>query len=177
MPERVVLPIGIIQRVAGDHATVALTLSPAPDWLTEQAPATVWCRHPSNLATAKLRGYVSKIDGETATFTVVATMVDPHWPTDQEPLQPNGWVYLAQPDSFEPDLSATVNEEEPRKMLPEQPVRQARLPRYLRKTPDGCRESENCFASPTERYPAGNYATANTILRLPKRRVLKPRSE
>ena len=60
MPRKVVYPIGIIQRTAGEHATIALPLSPTPDWLNDNVPAVMWSRHPSNLATAKLRGFTSR---------------------------------------------------------------------------------------------------------------------
>ena len=71
----------------------------------QQHPAVMRSRHPSNLATAKLRGYISEIGDDTSTFTVVDTMIDPEWPADQRPLQPEGWVYLTLPDSFAPDLN------------------------------------------------------------------------
>ena len=34
------------------------------------------------------RFYISEIGDDTAKFTVLETMIDPHWPSDQEPLQP-----------------------------------------------------------------------------------------
>ncbi len=118
MPQKLVYSIGVIRSVAGNRASVVLTHFLPPDRLNNNAPAVLWSRQPGNNATAKLRGHISEIRDGTAVFTVVATMIDPHWPKGRKPLQPDGWVYLAVPDSFMPDPAFTIDEAELRKWAP-----------------------------------------------------------
>ena len=48
----------------------------------------------------------------TATFEIEETQIDSRWSTDQEIIRPGVPVYLAEPGSFEPDLSRIMTQEQ-----------------------------------------------------------------
>ena len=48
----------------------------------------------------------------TATFTTVETQIDPRWPEGRDLMLPKTPVYLALPDSFEPDPGRMLTQEQ-----------------------------------------------------------------
>ena len=107
-----ILPLGFIHRTTQDGAIIMLTNSQDSLTLRTDAPVTLWRYSQGLLAMAKARGQISAVGYVTATFTTVETQIDPRWPAGQELLRPKTPVYLALPDSFEPDLSRMLSQEQ-----------------------------------------------------------------
>ena len=107
-----IMPLGFIDRPTETGATFILSNPEDSFSLKNRTPITVWRYSPEHLAIAKLRGYVSAVGYTTATFTTIETRRDPKWPEDQEILRPETPVYLALPDSFDPNPSRMLSQED-----------------------------------------------------------------
>ena len=100
-----IMPLGFIHRRTEAGAIIMLADPLDSRDLRLETPVTLWRYSPGRLAAAKVRGTVSRVGYVTATFEIVESWIDPRWPVDQEIIRPRVPVYLAEPDSFEPDLS------------------------------------------------------------------------
>ena len=107
-----IMPLGFIHRRTEAGAIIMLNNPQESQTLKLGTPITLWRYSPRRLAVAKVRGTVSAVGYVTATFTTVDAQIDPRWPTDQEIIRPRVPVYLAAPDSFEPDLSRMITPEQ-----------------------------------------------------------------
>ena len=107
-----IMPLGFIDSPTETGATFILSNPEDSRNLKTETPITVWRYSPEQLVIARLRGYVSAIGYSTATFTTIETQSDPRWPEDQEILHPATPVYLALPDSFDPNPSRMLSQED-----------------------------------------------------------------
>ena len=65
---------------------------------------TVWNFHQDFDALARTRGRISEVSETTASFVVTEESRDPSWPGHKDPIGEGNPVYLAEPDSFQPDI-------------------------------------------------------------------------
>ena len=107
-----IMPLGFIHRRTDDGAIIMLNNPRESQTLKLGTPVTLWRYSPGRLAVAKVRGAVSAVGYVTATFEIVESQIDPRWPANQEIIRPGVPVYLAAPDSFEPDLSRMITPEQ-----------------------------------------------------------------
>ena len=107
-----IMPLGFIQRRTDDGAIIMLNNPQESQTLELGTPVTLWRYSPGRLAVAKIRGAISAVGYMTATFTTAGAQIDPRWSADQEIIRPGAPVYLAAPDSFEPDLSRMITPEQ-----------------------------------------------------------------
>ena len=108
MNQTIVMPIGIIEEPAPAGATFRLTPQGQKAGLETGTQVTVWRYHPEQLAIAKCAGRIIRVDEETATFSILRVDMGPRWPVEINPLERGSPVYLAQTDSFEPDVIRTA---------------------------------------------------------------------
>ena len=106
-----ILPLGFIHRTTRDGAVIMLTNPQDSLTLRTGTPVTLWQYSRGLLALARIRGRISAVGYVTATFTTVETQMDPRWPEGREIMLPRTPVYLALPDSFEPDLGRMLTQE------------------------------------------------------------------
>ena len=107
-----IMPLGFIYRPTEDGAIITLTDPRDSLGLKLATPVTIWRYSQGQLATAKIRGQVTAVGYMTATFKTVESRIDPRWPTSRQLLRPKTPVYLAMPDSFEPDMSRKLTQEQ-----------------------------------------------------------------
>ena len=107
-----IMPLGFIHRPTEDGTTIMLTNPEDSLNLELGTPVTVWRYSQGRLAIARVRGRISAVGYVTATFITVESQTDPRWPEDEQLLLPKTPVYLAQPDSFEPDPSRMLTQEQ-----------------------------------------------------------------
>ena len=108
MSQTIVMPIGIIEREAPAGASFRLTPQGQEAGLETDTQVTVWQYHPERLAMAKCAGRITRIDNDTATFSILRAQVDERWPAEINPLGPGAPVYLAQRGSYEPATTLTA---------------------------------------------------------------------
>ena len=108
MNQTIVMPIGIIEEPAPAGATFRLTPQGQEAELATDTQVTIWRYHPEQLAMAKYAGRITRVDHETATFSILRADVDERWPSEINPLEPGAPVYLAMRGSFEPDVTRTA---------------------------------------------------------------------
>ena len=106
------MPLGFIHRRTEAGAVIMLTNPEDSRTLRLGTPVTLWRYNPGRLAVAKVRGRISAVGYVTATFETVESLIDSRWPVDQEIIRPRVPVYLAQNESFEPDLSRMITPEQ-----------------------------------------------------------------
>ena len=107
-----IMPLGFIDRPTETGATFILSNPEDSHLLKPGTPVTLWQYSPGQLALAKVRGEITDVGFVTATLTTVESQTDPRWPEDREIICPKTPVYLALPDSFEPDTSRTLSQEQ-----------------------------------------------------------------
>ena len=107
-----IMPLGFIDRPNVNGATFILTNAGESADLRAGTPVTVWRYSPERLAIARVRGTISAVGHTTATFTISGSQIDPRWPEEEDILQPKTPVYLALPDSYEPDPSRMLSQRE-----------------------------------------------------------------
>ena len=107
-----IMPLGFVHRRTDDGAIIMLNNPQESQTLELGTPVTLWRYSPGRLAVAKVRGSISAVGYVTATFTIADAQIDPRWPANQEIIRPGAPVYLAAPDSFEPDLSRMITPEQ-----------------------------------------------------------------
>ena len=107
-----IMPLGFIDRLTDDGAIVTLTNPEDSRTLETGAPITVWNYSREYLAMSKTRGHIRSVGYSTARFVTAETEIDPRWPNDQEVLREKIPVYLAQQNSFEPDPSRMLTQEQ-----------------------------------------------------------------
>ena len=106
------IPLGFIDRLEGDSAIFTLTNPKDVESLVPGTPVTVWNYSPQHLAVARTRGAITDLGGLKATFRAVDLALGPEWPEEEVTMKPGLPVYLALPDSFEPDSSRMPSREE-----------------------------------------------------------------
>ena len=107
-----IMPLGFIYRPTEDGAIITLTDPKESPSLQLATPVTIWRYSQGQLAVSKIRGQITAVGYMTATFKTVESQIDPRWPTSRQILRPKTPVYLAMPDSFEPDISRTLTPEQ-----------------------------------------------------------------
>ncbi len=103
MARSYIMPLGFIDRINDDGATILLTNPDDSLALRVGTPITVWRYSPEHLALGKLRGRISEIGFTTATFVTDEIQKDPRWPVDEELLLTAAPLFLALEGTFEPD--------------------------------------------------------------------------
>ena len=113
MPEPRLLPLGFIDRTTDDGAIIMLTNPSESHNILPETPVTVRGRNTGTTrATARVRGAITSVGYVTATFKAVEASRTPDWPPDQPVLQRGLPVYQALPDSFKPDPTRTLTDEQ-----------------------------------------------------------------
>ena len=107
-----IMPLGFIHRRTDAGAIIMLNNPQESQTLKLGTPVTLWRYSPGRFAVAKIRGSISAVGYVTVTFTTADAQIDHRWPADQEIIRPGAPVYLAAPDSFEPDLSRMITPEQ-----------------------------------------------------------------
>ena len=116
MAKPYIMPLGFIHRKT-EAGTVFLLTSPGESKnLRSDTPVTVWTYSPDHLALGKVRGLITAVGYTTATFAAVETSLDSRWPGDQDVLRPKAPVFLALNESFDPDLSRMLTQEQANRM-------------------------------------------------------------
>ena len=111
MAKPYIIPIGFIDRTT-DNRTIFLLNNPEDSLgLKLDTPVTVWRHSPEQLALAKVRGVISAVGHVTATFRTVESIIDARWP-EEEILREKPPVYLALENSFEPDPSRMLTQDQ-----------------------------------------------------------------
>ncbi len=111
-----IMPLGFIYRKT-EAGTVFLLTNPGESKnLRPDTPVTVWTYSPEHLALGKVRGLITAVGYTTATFSAVETTTDPRWPSDEEVLRPKTPVFLALNESFDPDPSRMLTQEQANRM-------------------------------------------------------------
>ena len=121
MARRFILPLGFINRITENEGVFILTKPGDCANVRPNTPVTVWRYSPAHLAIAKVRGQVTAVGYSAARFTVSESQADPRWPEGENPLRTNAPVYLALPESFEPDPSRMLSHEEAEALPQAQP--------------------------------------------------------
>ena len=151
-----IMPLGFIHRRTESGGIIMLADPEDSRNIKMETPITLWQYSPGRLAAAKVRGTVSRVGYVTATFKIVESRIDPRWPVDQEIIRPGVPVYLAQPGSFEPDLS--------RMTTPEQAEELQRLARRHRQITRGSPPNPGPAegGKPSAKAPSNNHNGAST---------------
>ena len=105
-------PLGFVDKLTDEGATFILTNAEDSSDMNRNTPLTVWRFSPENLAMAKIRGVISAVGYTTATLSITDSHMDPRWPDGHGILHPGIPVYLALPDSYEPDPSRMLSQGE-----------------------------------------------------------------
>ena len=98
-----IMPLGFIHRPTENGAVITLTNPEDSLSLQLGTPITVWRYSPELLAVGRLRGSINAVGYTTATFDTVERRIDSRWPEDLPIIRPASPVFLALPDSFDPD--------------------------------------------------------------------------
>jgi hypothetical protein len=112
MAKPYIMPLGFIFRETEAGTVFLLTNPGEPTNLRADTPVTVWTYSPEHLALAKVRGLITAVGYTTATFAAVETTTDPRWPGDANVLRPKTPVFLALRESFDPDSSRMLTQEQ-----------------------------------------------------------------
>ena len=112
MAQPYIMPLGFIDRPTQEGAVITLTNPEDSLGLRLGTPITVWRYSPELLAVGRLRGSISAVGYTTATFVTVETHNDSRWPEDLPVMRPASPVFLALPDSFEPDPDHKLTQEQ-----------------------------------------------------------------
>ena len=105
-------PLGFVDKNSEDGVSFILTNAEDSPDLNRNISVTVWRYSPKHLAMAKIRGTICAVGHTTADFSITDSQMDPRWPGDRDVLQPGIPVYLALPDSYEPDPGRMLSQEE-----------------------------------------------------------------
>ena len=105
-----ILPLGFIDRAAENGTVFHLANPDDARTIGPGTPVTVWRYSPEHLALAKLYGKVTDVGYTTATFITAQTETDPRWPGGVPIIRKNTPVYLALDNSFEPDQSRMLTQ-------------------------------------------------------------------
>ena len=107
-----IMPLGFIDRPTENGAVITLTNPEDSLSLQLGTPITVWRYSPELLAVGRLRGSINAVGYTTATFDTVERRNDSRWPEDLPIIRPASPVFLALPDSFEPDPDRKLTQEQ-----------------------------------------------------------------
>ena len=103
------MPLGIIEEVSQGGGILVMTRPDDGQHFTAGTPVTIWDMDGGSGALARYRGRLSEVGETVAAFIIEERQFDPSWPEDLDPLEAGNPVYLALPDSFEPDPSRLAN--------------------------------------------------------------------
>ena len=98
-----IMPLGFIDRPTENGAVITLTNPEDSLSLQLGTSITVWRYSPELLAVGRLRGSINAVGYTAATFDTVERRNDSRWPEDLPIIRPASPVFLALPDSFDPD--------------------------------------------------------------------------
>ena len=110
-----IMPIGIIEQPTEEGATFRLTRPGDHSTLKTNSPVVIWNAQIDQediISGVMVRGQITEIGPDTATFTTAESWVDPNWPKDTDILVPGSFGHLALPDSFKIDRSQIATREE-----------------------------------------------------------------
>ena len=101
------MPLGIIEQPTGGGSGATFIFARLTDGLTVQPgqSITIWDEDRATGARARYRGVITEVGNHDASLYIEASDLDPNWPTGMDPIRPGNAVYLARPDSYDPDLS------------------------------------------------------------------------
>ena len=101
------MPLGIIEQPTGDGSGATFIFARITDGLTVQPgqSITIWDEDRATGARARYRGVITEVGNHDASLYIEASDLDPNWPVGMDPIRPGNAVYLARPDSYDPDLS------------------------------------------------------------------------
>ena len=116
MAKPYILPLGFVYRKTEAGTVILLTNPGEPNNLRADTPVTVWTYSPEHLALGKVRGLITAVGYTTATFGTIETTTDPRWPGDADVLRPKTPVFLALGESFDPDPSRMLTQEQANRM-------------------------------------------------------------
>ena len=114
----IILPIGIIKESTGAGTTIRL-IPPHPDDNKLQPQMNILTRDSGTGAHARAVVRVLGIQGNSARFEILELETEPEWPEGADPFAAGQPVYLATPDSFEPDPEPQGTEEDIQAFLEE----------------------------------------------------------
>ena len=109
--EHVHLPIGIVKESTKARTTIKL-IPPHPSVGKLQPQANILTRDSGTGAHARATVRVVEIQGNLALFDILELETEGRWPEGADPLATGLPVYLAMPDSFEPDPESQGTEDE-----------------------------------------------------------------
>lgn len=106
------MPLGIIEQVTDDGAIFVMCRPTDSEDVSAGQPVTVWEMDQTTGARARYRGVISEIGDTVGAFIIRERDIDEGWPRGRHPVVPGNPVYLAMPDSYDPDPSRTGTLEE-----------------------------------------------------------------
>ena len=109
--EHIHLPIGIVKKSNGARTTIRL-IPPHPSAGKLMPQATILTRDSGTGAHSRAIVRVVEIQGNLARFDILELETEARWLEGTDPLAVGLPVYLAMPDSFEPDPHAQGTEAE-----------------------------------------------------------------
>ena len=113
------MPIGIIDESNDSGAIFTMARPGDRNELKPGDSVTVWNFYQDFEALARIRGQISEVSQNTASFIIIESQVDPSWPGHIDPMGAGNPVYLADPDSFQPDITRKLTSPEELEMLNE----------------------------------------------------------
>ena len=105
-------PLGFIDKLTTRGVRFLLTNPDDSHTLQIATPVTVSQPSEDALSFARTRGEIVAVGYVTATFAIAETILDPHWPQNEEAIREKTPVYLAKENSFEPDPSRMLTAEQ-----------------------------------------------------------------
>ena len=125
----------LVGKTPGQSPIKLILPHPSADKLQPQA--TILTRDSGTGAHAKATVRVVEIQGNLARFNILELETEPEWPEGVDPFATGQPVYLATPDSFDPDPEPQGTEKE--------------IQAFLEKThKQGCGPAENLQEAPEE---------------------------
>ena len=109
-----IMPAAFIQQRTSNGATIVLAGPSGKDSLKIGDHVTVWSHNPGKAATAKVLGHVTQLESGKGAFAILKTEIDSRWPADLDIIETGSPVYLAVPDTFDPDTGTAGSSEESR---------------------------------------------------------------
>ena len=110
------MPVGIIDSKTDHGAVFTMTRPDDHNRIAAGDTVTVWDLYTPRNALARYRGTIDEVRDTTASFTIDTKEIDHDWPQEMDPISPGNAVYLALPQSFQPNPTRTASREELAKM-------------------------------------------------------------
>ncbi len=94
------MPIGIIEESNEDGGIMVLTRPGDGAELRHDTPVVIW--NQVGESCARMRGLITEISGQTASFRITGSEIDPGWPERMDPRGRGNPVYLGAPYGYLP---------------------------------------------------------------------------